>query len=74
MKSTSSVPVGTPEGPISGALHSYLIEMAAHMQTLPQESFEVASMALKGALAEVARVEELESKITGDWAYEQQNC
>jgi hypothetical protein len=53
-----------PYGPISGALHSYLIELAAQMQALPSEDFEVANRAFKGALAEVERVAELEKYAT----------
>jgi hypothetical protein len=44
-----------PYGPISGALHSYLIELAAQMQALPSEDFEVANRAFKGALAELEK-------------------
>jgi hypothetical protein len=41
----------TPQGPISGSLHSYLVELAAQIQTLPDDAFEKASAALKGAMA-----------------------
>ncbi|SHI74786.1 hypothetical protein ACQ0P8_04170 [Halodesulfovibrio aestuarii] len=51
-------------GPISGALQSYLIELAAQMQALPGEEFEAANIAYKGALAEVERVAELEKYAT----------
>lgn len=54
----------TPQGPISGALHSYLVELAAQIQTLPDDAFEKASAALKGAMAETTRVSELEQHVT----------
>lgn len=52
-----------PQGPISASLHHYLIELAAQMQTLSADRFEVANAALKGALAEVERVSELEKHV-----------
>lgn len=55
-----------PSGPISGALHHYLIELAAQMQALPSDAFETANIAYKGALAEVERVAELEQKFNGE--------
>ncbi|SHI60053.1 hypothetical protein [Halodesulfovibrio aestuarii] len=58
--------ISVPKGPISGALHTNLIEMAVHMQSLPPKSFEVANIAYKNALAEVERVAELEQQFNGE--------
>lgn len=74
MKATFSGSTGaTSDEPISGALRGHLIEIAALMQTLPQESFEMARVAFKGAMAELERVEELENKFTETQVYER-NC
>lgn len=54
-----------PKGPISGSLHTNLIEMASHIQRLPSESLERANIAFRNALAEIERVAELESRFTG---------
>ena len=49
-----------PDGPISGPLHMYLIEIGSHLQKLPKGSFEDANRAFKGAIAELDRVSHLE--------------
>lgn len=47
-------------GPFSGPLRSYAIELIAQMHRLPQQEFEVARIAGHGLLAEISRLADAE--------------
>jgi hypothetical protein len=47
-------------GPFSGPLRSYAIELAAQMQKLPNAEFSVARIAMHGLFAEIDRLADAE--------------
>lgn len=47
-------------GPFSGPMRSYAIELAAQMQKLPEAEFTVARIAMQGLFAEISRLADAE--------------